>query len=591
MRRNQKIKPIQKKGGFFTFRSIRIKLLLYFIIVAAVPLLILSVTNYYFSKDSLVQAKKDALKLIVDSAYLLAEELESQVKEGKLTREEAQEQFRVVLDGEKQPDGTRKIPPNSPKLGEGDYFSAIDQDIRIVMHPSNIEGQIQDEPNVEGKRVLREMYNQKEGYYYYMWQNPGETSPHSKVAYLRYFEPWDWVILMGSNYDNFYKEANTTRNLSILISVLGIIAVIIVSLLISGHFVKQINRIKHFIQRMGEGDLAERIEAKGNDELREMAESLNHAMEQISHLITEVKDTSTLMKNSASHLSEGSEQLSKAAEEISASIEEVAAGAEKSAENLQELTNFMEQLSIDIDDTSTNVQKVVDISATTKGVSLAGKERIKETIGQMNNIHDAVHLIEKVTGKLLDRLKEIHRFVNVITEISSQTNLLALNAAIEAARAGENGKGFAVVADEVRKLAEQSNRSADEIKNLIDNIMNETEQSRKAIEIGSHSVNEGIQIAKSSGESFDEILGYIDRLVEEIGGANQMIMKINQEMQKAAESIYELSSFQQETNSNTQNVAASVEEQSAMTRDIYEHMHQLSERAEKLEALIRTFKL
>lgn len=70
--------------------------------------------------------------------------------------------------------------------------------------------------------------------------------------------------------------------------------------------------------------------------------------------------------------------------------------------------------------------------------------------------------------------KESIEQTKAITEsiklLSNQINLLGLNANIEAARAGNAGRGFKVVADEVRSLAIDSEKEADTIDTIIQNV-------------------------------------------------------------------------------------------------------------------------
>ena len=98
-------------------------------------------------------------------------------------------------------------------------------------------------------------------------------------------------------------------------------------------------------------------------------------------------------------------------------------------------------------------------------------------VGNINSVNDSVDLMissfkqltaNSETGtstqinanekiKLIEEQSKMLQDANIaIANIAEQTNLLAMNAAIEAAHAGEAGKGFAVVADEIRKLSETS---------------------------------------------------------------------------------------------------------------------------------------
>ncbi|HSH70229.1 MAG TPA: methyl-accepting chemotaxis protein, partial [Deferrisomatales bacterium] len=132
----------------------------------------------------------------------------------------------------------------------------------------------------------------------------------------------------------------------------------------------------------------------------------------------------------------------------------------------------------------------------------------------MAQVKQKVNAIADAMLELGKKSQKIGGIANIVDEISEQTHLLALNAAIEAAGAGEHGKRFSVVAAEIRRLAERTVEATAQIRGLVEEIQDSTNDTVLTTEKGTGIVMDASDRVDRIGDSLEGILALVRQTKE-----------------------------------------------------------------------------
>lgn len=296
-----------------------------------------------------------------------------------------------------------------------------------------------------------------------------------------------WTIGIEVPESVFLKNANKIFYRSILLGVLGLVLIYILVYVVASQIVKPVNQSVDFAHEIAQGNLKATLEMTQNDEIGDLARSLQEMVTNLKTIILDVIKSSDEINSSGNELSSSSNELS--------------SGASNQAASSEEISSSMEEMVATIQQNAHNAQQTEEISNRAAVGIKEGFESAKVALQSMDAI------AEKIV---------------IIKDIAAQTNILALNAAVEAARAGEHGRGFSVVASEVKKLAERSQKAAVEIVEL---------------------TNTGVEVSNQSGEQMAKIIPDIEKtalLVQEITASSLEQQSGAEQVNKAIQELNEV---------------------------------------------------
>ncbi|MFQ3178597.1 MAG: methyl-accepting chemotaxis protein [Pseudoalteromonas tetraodonis] len=533
----------------------RLAILVGIVIFGLIVLSISSLSNQY---KSLKNEQYLKTKNVVETAYSIITHYAALEQSQTLTRAQAQSQAMASI--------------RSLRYDDTNYFWINNYQPAMVMHPIKpaLEGKdLTNNKDPDGTPLFVEMVDvvkkSGEGYVPYKWPKPGSDKPVDKIAYVKGFNQWQWIIGSGVYLDTIDNTFSLQRTI-IVINVMIMIVVVVLFSYFIGRSILTPTRLAAEMMKdisQGEGDLTRTLNENGNDEISQLSRSFNL-------FVSKIRESLVLVAKSANDVNEHAHTVDDSSKTSQSFIE-------LQNDSSTQVAAAMEQMTHQIHDVSRNAEAAEQAANDAASNASTGKNVVSKTITAIETLSSNIETVSKVTADLAQESNNIGSVLDVIRSIAEQTNLLALNAAIEAARAGEHGRGFAVVADEVRTLASRTGKSTDEIQAMIAKLQEGAKAAVEAVKSSQEISISTVEQASSANASLDEI----DRLVSVITDMNGQIARATEQQTSAAD----------EVNLRINDLSQSTEQSLGNTKDLTHASDKLKQSSVELSSVVSRFKL
>jgi len=333
------------------------------------------------------------------------------------------------------------------------------------------------------------------------------------------------------------QAAEFTKNVVLVVNLLGVMAIVGVFLLIRSATLEPLQQALVTARRIADGDLAGPALVHSADEVGQLNAAINEMKSSLAALVGEVRDRSRQVATSIAEVATASADLSDRTERQSATLQETASGVTGMSQSVRQVS---EQL-----------RSADEQALQASRLASEGGTAVAQVAARMDDILAVSHRVADING--------------VINGISFQTNILALNAAVEAARAGEQGRGFAVVAAEVRSLAQRSAQAAKEIETLIAETVS--------------TVEGGVSEVRRTGRMIEEVVGSVN-------GVSGLVSGVAGQLSAQDGSLLRIDQAMGQLDASTQQNAAMAEQSVTAAASVREQAGQLVQTVERFRLAV-----
>ena len=570
----KKVTAVKKLKGF---RSLTAMLISIIFILIAIPTIGLACLGVYYLRQSMeesVEAYEEAMtdgyhmeiKSQVQGAMAVIQKYYDSSQSGEITEEEAQEMAKNAVRAMRYRDDA------------SGYIWIDGEDHVLVMHPilTDQEGtnryDLTDQNGVKVTQSIVSVAKSGGGYNEFYFTKADGVTVAPKVAYAEMFEPWGWAVATGNYVDEMNAKIDSMKmriqdEFSGMLMIYGVSAVVMLvaalAIAVFGglRITKGIKMVEGNLHQAAKGDLSFKVSPAlliRADEIGEMARSLENVRQSLAGMLGSMIHTGEALNESSENFSKKFGHISESIQNTNRAIEDLAQGATSQANETETVNDKIKELGGVIEVEESGVHKLEDtVSSMIKHTSVAS-----DSITELDRITkvtiDAIETVSEQTNKNNDSAANINKAVEIIKELATQTNLLSLNASIEAARAGEAGRGFAVVAEEIRNLSEESSGNAQEIEEIVKELIGNVEISVSKINEVTNNVQKQQKCLDETREAFKHLnreVALVEEVTNDIGSQTEILNSLKQIV---TDSVNNLASVVEQSAASTQETSASM---------------------------------
>jgi methyl-accepting chemotaxis protein len=459
----------------------------------------------YLMQQEMFSARVDQTRAIVEIVRNMAGALNKEVQAGRMTKEAALAQLRLL--------GNAMTYDNGSGYIFGTTYDGITQ---LAPDPKQV-GTNRMDVVTNGRKLSQEIMNgvkaNGEILLKYEYVKPGQETPIRKIGYAVAVPGFDMYMGTGAYLDDLDAKLRPIAwLLGLCILGIGVVSSAIAWLL-GRSISRPLNLLGARMKALADGKLDGDIPGVGRgDEVGKMAATVQifkdnavrvkelekaeaatrerttaerrTAMEglasdferSVNGIVRSVSSAATGMQTTA-------QSMTATASDASARAATVSAASQSASSNVSTVASAAEELSSSVEEISRQVTRSSEIAS--------------KAVGDAERTNATVQVLSTGAEKIGEVVKLIH-------SIAAQTNLLALNATIEAARAGESGRGFAVVASEVKALANQTAKATEEISAQVAAMQQSTSDAVAAINGITQTIAQMSEITVSISSAIEE---------------------------------------------------------------------------------------